>query len=59
MFLKIKRKKMKKLVFLVCFMSVFSFMACGNKTETNASANDSVAVDSLDSITVDSMNVSK
>lgn len=50
---------MKKLVFLVCFMSVFSFMACGNKTETNASANDSVAVDSLDSITVDSMNVSK
>lgn len=56
---------MKKLVFLACFMAVSSFMACtANKTESNAAANDSTAVDttivdSLDSALVDSMNVSE
>ena len=46
-------------------MAVSSFMACtANKTESNATANDSTAVyttivDSLDSALVDSMNVSE
>ena len=56
--IKIKERKMKKLVFLACFMAVSSFMACGNKTESNVSANDSdtILVDSLDSVVVDSLD---
>ena len=49
---------MKKLVFIACFMSVISFIACGSK-ETTAepvSENDTVVVDSLDSIAVDSID---
>lgn len=50
---------MKKLVFVACFMAVSSFMACGNKTESNVSTNDTdsiVVVDSIDSIVVDSLD---
>ena len=42
---------MKKLVFLACFMAICSFMACGNKTETNVSA-DSTATDTVDTVNV-------
>ena len=50
---------MKKLVFMACFMTIASFMACGNKTESNVSTTDSdsiAVVDSLDSIVVDSLD---
>lgn len=49
---------MKKFVFVLCFMTMSSFMACGNKTESNQSSNDSdtVLVDSLDSTAVDSLD---
>ena len=47
---------MKKLVFLACFMAICSFMACGNKTETNASVNDTVNADTIDSVIVDSLD---
>lgn len=48
---------MKKLVFVACVMAVSSFIACGNKTESNDSTADSatVLVDSLDSVVADSV----
>lgn len=48
---------MKKLVFVACFVIVGSFMACGNKAESNASTNDGdiEAVDSVESVAVDSL----
>jgi hypothetical protein len=50
---------MKKLVFMFVAFVAMTFAACGGKTPTTASANDSdsVVVDSLDSIAVDSVVV--
>lgn len=42
---------MKKLVFIACFMSVISFIACGGNV-TSEQAVDSTAVDSLDTVEV-------
>ena len=49
---------MKKLAFVACLMSVISFMACGNKTESNVSScdSDTIVVDTLDSLVVDSLD---
>ena len=50
---------MKKLVFMFVAFVAMTFAACGGKTPATASANDSdsVVVDSLDSIAVDSVVV--
>ena len=47
---------MKKLVFFACLIAVSSFMACGTKTETNVSTNDTVVTDTIDSVAVDSLD---
>ena len=48
---------MKKLVFVFMAVVAMTFAACGNKTAGTASVNDSdsVVVDSLDTISLDSM----
>lgn len=55
-----KKKKMKKLVFVATLMVAMSFAACGGKTASNQAATDSdsiAVVDSIDSVTVDSVVV--
>lgn len=45
---------MRKLLFLGLFMAAVSMMSCGNKT--NSSSNvDTVTVDSVDSVSVDTL----
>ncbi len=48
---------MKKLVFMFICSMVMTFAACGNKTTNVANQNDTdtVAIDSLDTIAVDSV----
>ena len=56
--IKIKREKMKKLVFMFVAFVAMTFAACGGQTAATASVNDSdsvAVVDSLDTIAVDSV----
>ena len=52
---------MKKLVFAMFAFCTISFMSCGNKTNSVVSTNDtdSVVVDSLDTIVVDTLKVAE
>lgn len=45
---------MRKLLFLGLFMVAVSMMSCGNKTNSNSNV-DTVTVDSVDSVSVDSL----
>jgi len=51
---------MKKLVFVATLVVAMSFAACGGKTASNQTATDTdsiAVVDSIDSVTVDSVVV--
>lgn len=45
---------MRKLLFLGLFMAAVSMMSCENKTNSNSNV-DTVTVDSVDSVSVDSL----
>ena len=52
-----KAKKMKKLVFMFVAMAAISFASCGeNKAAQEAPAEDTAAVDTVDTTAVDSAN---
>lgn len=48
---------MKKLVFMACAVFALSFMSCGNQTTKSVGASDSdtATVDTLDSVSTDSV----
>ena len=51
-----KAKKMKKLVFMFVAMAAISFASCGEKAAQEAPAEDTAAVDTVDTTAVDSAN---
>ena len=46
---------MKKLVFMFAAFAAISFASCGSKTEAPVEENDSVAVDTVDTVAADSV----
>ena len=51
-----KAKNMKKLVFMFVAMAAISFASCGEKAAQEAPAEDTAAVDTVDTTAVDSAN---
>lgn len=45
---------MKKLLFVLAIIATVSFASCGNKTTSAKAVNDSIQVDSVDSVSADS-----